>query len=296
MKDCSWPYDSDARLTRLRYLLWAGWTCVSTLAFGRPLAALFVVVSNHELLSYIPLVFPIAVGLVYTRRESLPSRDLKNPSSPGPMVLLGSIAAAAVAFALFIRNRLSANDYLALTTFAYVCVVLAGGFVFTGAKWMVAAAFPSAFLFFLVPLPDALVHTIENALVFGSAEMSGLLFRLTGTPLVREGTVFVLPGVTLEVARECSGINSSWTLFIVSLVASNLFLKTTWSRAAVVAFVAPLAVFRNSVRILTVGLLCVHVGPYMIDSYIHRSGGPIFFALSLIPLFLMLLWLRRLER
>jgi exosortase/archaeosortase family protein len=60
--------------------------------------------------------------------------------------------------------------------------------------------------------------------------------------------------------------------------------------------VAPLAIVRNSLRILTVGLLCVHVGPHMIDSYIHRSGGPIFFALSLIPLFLTLVWLRRISR
>jgi hypothetical protein len=33
----------------------------------------------------------------------------------------------------------------------------------------------------------------------------------------------------------------------------------------------------------------------MIDSVIHHRGGPIFFALSLIPLFLLLIWLRRSE-
>jgi len=31
----------------------------------------------------------------------------------------------------------------------------------------------------------------------------------------------------------------------------------------------------------------------MIDSPIHHHGGPIFFILSLIPLYLLLLWLRR---
>jgi len=31
----------------------------------------------------------------------------------------------------------------------------------------------------------------------------------------------------------------------------------------------------------------------MIDSFIHRKGGPIFFALSLIPFFLLLVFLRR---
>jgi hypothetical protein len=34
----------------------------------------------------------------------------------------------------------------------------------------------------------------------------------------------------------------------------------------------------------------------MIDSIIHRRGGPFFFALSLFPLFLLLWWLRRQER
>ena len=35
----------------------------------------------------------------------------------------------------------------------------------------------------------------------------------------------------------------------------------------------------------------------MIDSYIHRHGGPIFFVLSLVPFFFLLLfWLRKRER
>jgi exosortase/archaeosortase family protein len=82
-------------------------------------------------------------------------------------------------------------------------------------------------------------------------------------------------------------------LFVVGLVASNMFLKATWARVVLVAFIVPLAIVRNSVRILTVGLLCVHIGPHMINSYIHRRGGPIFFALSLVPLFALLLFLKR---
>ena len=48
--------------------------------------------------------------------------------------------------------------------------------------------------------------------------------------------------------------------------------------------------------ILVIGLLCVHIGPHMIDSPIHHRGGPLFFALSLVPLFLLLWWLRRQEQ
>jgi hypothetical protein len=37
----------------------------------------------------------------------------------------------------------------------------------------------------------------------------------------------------------------------------------------------------------------VNVGPQMIHSLIHRSGGPLFFMLSLIPFFLVLWWLSK---
>jgi len=60
-----------------------------------------------------------------------------------------------------------------------------------------------------------------------------------------------------------------------------------------VAVVIPLGILRNGFRIFVIGALCVHFGPQMINSPIHRRGGPLFFALSLIPLFLLLWWLRR---
>jgi exosortase/archaeosortase family protein len=85
-------------------------------------------------------------------------------------------------------------------------------------------------------------------------------------------------------------------LFIAGLLASHLFLRTRWRRVVLVAFVIPLGILRNGFRILVIGLLCVYVGPHMIDSMIHRRGGPLFFALSLVPLFLLLWWLRRQEQ
>ena len=161
---------------------------------------------------------------------------------------------------------------------------------------MAAAAFPIAFLIFMVPLPDAAVNWLENASMLASAEAAALYFSLAGTPLVRTGTVFELQGIVIRVAQECSGIRSSWVLFIASLLASHVFLRTRWRRIVLVAFVIPLGILRNGFRILVIGLLCVHVGPHMINSVIHRRGGPFFFALSLVPLFLLVWWLRRQEQ
>ena len=281
------------RPERLRYRGFAGWIVVFTIAFAQPLIRLLLYTAQSPLHSYIPLVPFVAGFLIYIERGTYPAAYR---SSIVGTVLVGSVGFAALIAGIALRERLSVNDSLALMALAYVSFVAAGGFLFLGSKWMVAAAFPVAFLLFMVPLPDGVVDSLETASVLGSTDVAALFFKMTGTPLLRDGTVFALPGIVLTVAQECSGIHSSWVLFITSLLASHLFLKSPWRRLILVAFVIPLGIVRNGFRILVIGLLCVHIGPYMIDSVIHHQGGPLFFALSLVPLVLFMAWLRRPER
>ncbi|MEI6395048.1 MAG: archaeosortase/exosortase family protein, partial [Verrucomicrobiota bacterium] len=153
---------------------------------------------------------------------------------------------------------------------------------------------PAAFLVFMVPFPVFLLEGIESFFQRGSAEAAQALFALSGMPVFRQGMSFQLPGFSLQVAPECSGIHSSLVLFITSLLAGYLLLNSPWKRAVLVLAVVPLALLRNGLRIVTIGQLCVRVSPDMINSYIHRQGGPVFFALSLIPFFFLLLFLQRL--
>src|SRR5207248_5316134 len=122
----------------------------------------------------------------------------------------------------------SDNDYLALLTLSFLCCLAAGGFFFFGRGWMLAAAFPLGFLIFMVPMPDAMADALETASKYASAELANFLFHLSGTPFLLVGLVFQLPNITIEVAQACSGIRSSWVLFITSILAANLFLKTPW--------------------------------------------------------------------
>jgi transmembrane exosortase EpsH len=90
---------------------------------------------------------------------------------------------------------------------------------------MRSAVFPLTYLIFMVPMPDAMAEALETASKYSSAEIANVLFHVSGTPLLRAGLVFQLPNNTIEVAQECSGIRSSWILFMTSILAANLFLK-----------------------------------------------------------------------
>jgi exosortase/archaeosortase family protein len=106
-----------------------------------------------------------------------------------------------------------------------------------------------------------------------------------------------LPGITpIAVAPECSGIHSSLVLLICSLLAGWVFLEKVSFRTILTLSVVPLGILRNGFRIFTIGMLCSHVDPGMIHSPIHTRGGPLFFMLSLVPFFLLLFYLRHIER
>lgn len=184
----------------------------------------------------------------------------------------------------------AAQDVMALTAAAYVSFLWTAALALIGRDTLRKTLFPLAFLLAMVPFPTAVESAIETFLQHGSAACAYAMFQLAGTTLYRNELVFHLPGITLEVAPQCSGIRSSLVLLITSLVGGYLFLRSPVRRTILSVAVIPLALVRNGFRVFVLGELCVEVGPHMIDSAIHHRGGPIFFALSLIP-FMGLVWL-----
>lgn len=264
------------------------------LPFGWVLFELVRFALASDLYSHILLMPAVAGYFVWLARSDLPA-----PSRVawGPALLLAGLAGGLVVSSLGLvgSHGWSIEDRLAARMGAFVLLLAAVGFALVGARGVRAVAFPLGLLLFAFPMPTALKNGIELVLQHGSAEVAHLLFNLSGTPNFRTDLLFQLPRISLMVAPECSGIHSSLALFITSLVAGKLFLRASWRRVLLTVIVLPLALLRNGFRILTIGLLCVHVGPHMINSAIHHQGGPIFFALSLVPFGALLWWLRRAE-
>jgi exosortase C (VPDSG-CTERM-specific) len=274
---------------------WGGACFVIVLlgAFAQPLFVLLNYAARSDLYSYILLIPFVSAYLLYVRRDQLPKNYVIDLPVAIAFLVTGVATLAFTCWLDFAGRAPAGNARIILLTLSFLCCLAAGGFFFLGRDWMRAAAFPLAYLIFMVPMPDAVADALETVSKYASAEVANILFHVTGTPFLRGGLIFQLPNITIEVAQECSGIRSSWVLFITSVLAANLFLKSSWRRLVLVALVIPLAILRNGFRIVVIGLLCVNLGPQMIHSVIHRHGGPVFFVLSLIPLLLLLWWLRK---
>lgn len=283
--------ESRCGIPGLRRFWWFSGLLV--LAYGWILFSLVVYSAGTEIHSHILLIPFVSAYLIRLNRNALPGGSDCSPGWAAVLAVTGLALLALVFEAGTGQGGLSWNDFLSLTVGSFLCFLSAGGFLFLGKRWMGIVSFPAAFLVFMVPLPDAAVVAIEHTLMAATSEVVDGLFLIAGVPCLRDGHVFQIPGITLRVAQECSGIRSSWVLFITSLLASYLFLRSPWRRALLMAVVIPLGILRNGFRILVLAELCIHYGPQMIDSALHHRGGPIFFVLSLIPLFLLLWWLRR---
>ena len=269
---------------------------VLVLAFCKPLFDLVLYSFHSSLHSHAPLVPFISFYLIWLQKESLPSSSRSSPVLAAVFWLAGLSALTAFWVLKYQVGPLARNDSLALTITSFLCFFVGGGFFCFGAKLMQAVAFPVLFLVFSVPFPTVLTQWIEAFLQHTSAEAAFVFLKITDVPVFREGLVFRLPGISLRVAEECSGIRSTLVLLMTSLIAGHLFLRSPWNRAWFVLATIPLGIIRNGFRVLVISLLCVYVDPGMINSVIHRRGGPLFFVLSLIPLFGLLILMRKRER
>jgi len=92
------------------------------------------------------------------------------------------------------------------------------------------ALFPLLFIIFMIPIPSIFLDPIIRILQVGSAHAVNGIFKIIGIPYYRDGMVFEFIGVTIEVAKQCSGIRSSLAMLITSVVAGYLILPSGWRR------------------------------------------------------------------
>lgn len=272
---------------------------VVALLFAKPLFDLIRFALNSNTFSHVILIPFVAAYLASLRwktaiQQSAPSgeRGVYAASSGAAFIPLSLALLAFVAGVLF-----KAGDVrVCLWTLSFVLVIWAAALRFLGWPAVRQLTFPFAFLLFMVPLPQVIMDGLEIFFQHASAFAAALMIKVSGLPAMQDGLFFLLPGLAIQVAQECSGIRSTLVLFITSLVAGYLLLRRPRDRAILALAIIPLAILRNGFRIFSLAWLSVEVNPNIIDSALHHRGGPIFFALSLIPLFLLLLLLRKLEK
>jgi exosortase len=273
-----------------RHAAFVAFVLACALVFWKTLGNLVMYSLHNDSSSHIILIPLVAFSLLYIERKRVFSITSTSISSGIGLALGGVIL-------YWLVNRkffpLEGNESLSLETFSIILVWVGGFLLCYGFVALRAAAFPLLFLLLMVPLPDMLLDRAIHALQVGSTEIAYLLFQAVGTPVLRQGFLLSVPGVTIEVAKECSSIRSSIALFITCLLAAHLYLRTPWKVTLFVLLAFPLAVLKNGIRIVTLTLLSIHVDPSFLTGNLHHQGGFVFFLVALLILWPVLLVLEK---
>ncbi|HEY4706379.1 MAG TPA: exosortase/archaeosortase family protein [Thermodesulfobacteriota bacterium] len=251
---------------------------IITAAFSPHFMRLYSLSLDSELHSYIVLIPFLSAYFFYVRRKEIAARASSGIRAGLPVLCLAAAICAAALFAWDGRPNL----LLAAMVFSSV-VFLMGAFVlFFGARSARSAAFPLLFLLLMVPIPEKALDPAVYLLQKGSAEVAWGLLNISGAPVQRDGFFFRLPGLSVEVAKQCSGIRSSTVLIIAGVMAAEMFLRTWPGRAALMLAVIPIAVLKNGLRITALTLGGYYIDERVLYGSLHTRGGMLFFAMALI--------------
>ncbi len=258
----------------------------------RPLISSFALALRDEQYTHLLLILPISAALIFLDwRSPEPSSRWDKRIGSGLLIIAVVVSAAVRLSAV----SLSSDVQLAVNMFALVVWGI-GAFVFCfGGRAFRRSLFALFFLFWMVPLPQFVMNPIVSLLQHGSAASAHFLFTAVGIPVAQQGMLVHIPGLTLEVAPECSSIRSSLMLVVTTMVLAHLLLRSFWRRALVIAVAIPLSVAKNGLRIFVLAILGTRVDPGFLTGRLHRQGGVIYFLIALSAIFLLLWILHRRE-
>jgi exosortase len=156
-------------------------------------------------------------------------------------------------------------------------------------------AFPLLFLLWIVPVPGFVLSGLIAFLQKGTASFARDLFAIVGVPVAQAGTTLTIPGLSVEVAQECSSIRSSMIFLVTSMFMSYLLLCSFWGRSIATLAAVPASIAKNGVRVFTLAALSAYVNPAILNGPLHHQGGVLFFAIAFAGELLLIWILSRME-
>ncbi len=266
---------------------------VSLIAFRGLLTKMAVLALEDERYTHIAIVPVISTLFIWMRRERLFRVSRYSPIRGLPLLLAG----LCLAFIPMTWSGVGQSEHLFVMACGMLLAWIGLGALFFGVVCLREAAFPLLFLLLVIPVPANVMDRAVTALQMGSAEMTTGAFKVIGMPFLRHGFTFSLPGVDIEIAKECSGIRSSLSLLLSAIVVGYLFLRSTWSQLVLAVVTVPIVIFKNAVRIATISWLGIYVDRSFFFGKLHHSFGGLVFSLIAIALMGLVLWfLYRTER
>jgi EpsI family protein len=159
-----------------------------------------------------------------------------------------------------------------LQQLSLILMVTAGVLLLFGRQVFRHIWFAIAYLLLMVPVWTELISRLQVPSQIISGRIAVVVFHAIGIPALQESTLIYLPKVTLEVLRECSGVNQLVAIFAVTVPAAYLWLDGSARRITFVGAALMVGYLSNGFRIALIGVLAQNGLPTS-DPTVHLFEG-----------------------
>lgn len=135
-----------------------------------------------------------------------------------------------------------------------IATLISGIFYIGGSQSLKAYTIPILLLIMLIPIPGQLLSMLTGTLQLKISEIGETIIRTFGIPMLREGNVLNIQGMSFQVVEACSGIRSLISLTTLSLLLGYFSLRRFTSRTLLFIISIPIALLINLIRVVTLVL------------------------------------------
>jgi exosortase len=226
-----------------------------------------------------PLVLAMVIWLIWRQKDLIAAEAEEG-------LLWLSALGLAIAGGFYAFGR--ALDFLSIEVAAVLLGLLSIGYAFVGHRVLLKLWFPILYSGFLIPWPGWLLDGVTQPLKIFVSEASTAILRNLGYPIIHEGVTIYIAQYQLLVEDACAGLNSIISLLAVGLLYVYLLHNASWRYALLLAaFVVPVAIAANVVRVIGLVLITYYLGDEAAQGYLHDFAGMVTFTSALLFIFLV---------
>lgn len=178
-------------------------------------------------------------------------KRLRHARVPLRPSLLPGLVVSLLGNTLYLFGSVSGTQMLQQVSL--VVTIFGTVWLLTGTAYLRVLWVPLSYLVFALQLPGELLLRFSSQLQHAAAWIAAQCLALTGMPVVHRGQLLELPHITLEVARECSGVNHIVALMSLAIPLAYLSNASVFRKVFVAVFAFFLGVALNGIRVAMIG-------------------------------------------
>jgi exosortase A len=257
----------------LRQALWAAatYSVLLLLVFHQTSWSMVSIWLRSDTFAHGFLILPISLWLVWGKRQKLAGL------CPRPVYAV-TLLLMPLGFGWLVVWMV---DVLVIQQLLLVAMLIVGVWAILGHDLTRALAFPLGFLFFAVPMGEALISPMMEF----TATSTVWMIQQTGIPVFHEGLYFTLPSGSWSVVEACSGVRYLIASVTLGVLYAYLTYRSPWRRGVFVLASIIMPVFANTMRAYIIVMLGHMSDMKIATGADHLIYGWVFFGIVITLLF-----------